>query len=176
MWKWFKEKFLSYAFLAFVIIGVINTAIDYVVHWGTLIACDKVFFASYDITNVQTGFPYHFSVFLAKGLAFTLASIFSYFANAKFTYKVKEKSTKQFGFVFLTYLFRFAVTYLLDLAFIRLFKVMVSEEIYAKYWNQIPNLAASILLIPVFYIVLGIVYKLTDKRSKKEDENTENNA
>ena len=142
------NKFFTKSFIAFAIIGVINTIINTICY-----STSKNIF-----DNILPGL----SVLLSTAIAFIIASIFSYFANAKFSFNVKNKSNEQFIIVMLTFLVRLLLTMALTYVFDILFKNMVNETLYAKY-DFMPNLVASVLMIPIFYIVLEYVFKKTDK-------------
>ena len=87
--KWFKEKFLTLSFITFCIIGVLNTIINSLVMKGVLASFDLM--VDTDISTKESGAMYYVSMGVATLLAFVVASIFSYFANAKFTYKAKRR-------------------------------------------------------------------------------------
>ena len=72
-----KKTFLTKSFLTFCIIG----GLAYLLHQGIYLLYTKTF-GFYDDKN-------HL---ISTAIAFTVASIFTYFANAKFTYDTKAKS------------------------------------------------------------------------------------
>ncbi len=148
IWVFVKKNFLTKKFLTFGIIGILNTFIHLLVY--TLI---------YDENTA--GFIG--GAFFSNAIAFIVASIFSYFANAYFTFKPKNKNTMQFSIVILVFLSRLIVSSLLA----ELFDFIVINWIgidYAVYpiAKSIAPFFASALLIPIAYFALDIVFKKTD--------------
>jgi len=171
IWKIVKEKFLTKEFIIFCIIGVINTAINFIVMKGTLYVFDKV--SANDISTSDSGFIYYLSMAVSTLLAFVIASIFSYFANAKFTYKQEKRDKKTFVEAMIAFILRFALTYVFTLLIWWLMLLIFKMESDPNGWfRTIANLIASIAMIPPFYIVLGIVFK----RAKIRVETSENNS
>jgi len=144
-----KEKFLTKKFLTFGIIGVINTVIHLLIY--------GVFY-----NKLSAGAFWSFSV------AFVSASIFSYFANAIFTFKPKNKSTMQFSVVMLVFLIRWllgsGLTVGFDLIIINVFHI---DYILYPLATYIAPFFGSALLIPVAYFTLDYVFKKTDIKKNK---------
>jgi len=139
---------LTKKFLTFGIIGVLNTLIHLLVY--TLIYDDQV-------RSFFTG------AFFSNAIAFIVASIFSYFANAYYTFKPKNKSSLQFSIVIVVFLVRLIISSLLA----ELFDFVVINVMnidYAVYpaAELIAPFFASALLIPIAYFALDIVFKKTD--------------
>ncbi len=166
-----KEKFLSKKFLSFVIIGCINTLINTLVYKGVIIIFD--FFSETDISTAETGgIIYYISMATATLLAFVIASLFSYYANAKFTYKQKKKDSRTFGEASLAFTLRFALTYLFTLLIAFLFTLIFKDNL-PSWYRTLSNLIASVIMIPPFYLALGWVFKRTKKRLEDKNETTE---
>ena len=169
--RWIKEKFFTKAFLSFVIIGVINTLINTVVFW----------FASKCMTWINGGEisqddPFHlWSVGIATFIAYVTASLFSYFANAHFTYNQDKKDARTFIEAVISFALRYGVTWVLTWALTYLFVWMFKNTSMSQETiDTIANFAASVIMIPPFYFLLGFVFKRTKNRlEKKEEESTE---
>lgn len=148
IWLFVKKNLLTKKFLTFGIIGIFNTFIHLLVY--SLI---------YDENTAR----FIGGAFFSNAIAFIVASIFSYFANAYFTFKPKNKNTMQFSIVILVFLSRLIVSSLLA----ELFDFIVINWIgidYAVYpiAKSIAPFFASALLIPIAYFALDIVFKKTD--------------
>ena len=148
IWLFVKKNFLTKKFLTFGIIGVLNTFIHLLV---------------YSLIYDENTAGFIGGAFFSNAIAFVVASIFSYFANAYFTFKPKNKSTMQFSIVILVFLSRLLISSLLA----ELFDFIVINWIgidYAVYpiAKSIAPFLASALLIPIAYFSLDIVFKKTD--------------
>jgi len=148
LWQFIKTNFLTKKFLTFGIIGILNTLIHLLVYTN--------------IYNENTN-GFIGSAFFSNAIAFIVASIFSYFANAYLTFKPKNKSTMQFSIVILVFLSRLLISSLLA----ELFDYIVINWIgldYAVYpvAKSIAPFFASALLIPIAYFALDLVFKKTD--------------
>jgi len=144
-----KKHFLTKKFLTFGLVGVANTAIDTI-----------VYYTMYSL--LDTG------PFWAKTVAFTTASVFSYFANVIFTFKPKKTSTVQFSIVFLVFGARWLISASLAWLFDKAFLGILNADVYPHHYMVIiPSILASALLIPIAYFALDWVFKKTDV--KKED-------
>jgi len=101
--------------------------------------------------------------FFANAIAFIVASIFSYFANAYYTFKPKNKNARQFYIVILVFLVRLIISSslaeLFDYIVINIIGVDYSVYPIAK---SIAPFFASALLIPIAYFALDVVFKKTD--------------
>lgn len=152
IWNFIKKHFLTKKFLTFGIIGVINTGIHLL-----------IYYLFYNII-----FPFESEITLAfwsNTVAFIGASIFSYFANAIFTFKPKRKSTVQFSIVILVFLARWFISSSLASLFDSICINLLNFD-YDKYHilSLIPPLFASALLIPIAYFALDWVFKKTDEK------------
>ena len=150
LWLFVKNNFLTKKFLTFGIIGVLNTIIHLLVY-------NLVF-----DENVSNFFA---SAFFSNAVAFIVASTFSYFANAYFTFKPENKSTMQFSIVILVFLTRLVISSLLA----EFFNYAVVNWIGIDYTiypaaKSIAPFLASALLIPIAYFALDFVFKKTDKK------------
>ncbi len=145
-----KKHFLTKKFLTFGIIGVMNTGIHLLVYH---LCYDTVF---------------HFGAFISNSIAFITATVFSYFANATFTFRVKKRSTTQFSVVILVYLIRLGISSTLTWGFDSMFLNWFHFD-YMTYpiLELMAPLLGSALLIPIAYFALDWVFKTTDK--KKEE-------
>ena len=83
-------------------IGLLNTLIHWAVYTPIRDEAVDSFFAG---------------AFFANSVAFVVASVFSYFANAYFTFKPENKNATQFSVVFLTFLSRWLISSLLTWLF-----------------------------------------------------------
>jgi len=151
IWTFFKTHFLTRKFLTFGIIGVANTGIHML-----------MYFISYNNIVLMTNLV--MKAFWSNTIAFVAASIFSYFANAIFTFKPNKKSTRQFSIVMGVYLLRWfissSLTSLFDSIFVNVFNFDYSSF---KYLELLAPLLASALLIPIAYFALDWVFRKTDK-------------
>jgi putative flippase GtrA len=148
LWRFVRLNFLTKKFLTFGIIGVLNTLIHLLV---------------YNLIYNENSSAFLAGAFFSNAVAFIIASIFSYFANAYFTFKPKNKSTMQFSIVIAVFLARLAISSSLA----ELFDFIVINWIgidYAVYpiAKSIAPFFASALLIPIAYFALDIVFKKTD--------------
>lgn len=173
LWNLIKTKFLTKKFLTFVIIGVMNTIINTVVYRLVILVSDLIaeHYGVIDISTAEAGgAAYYISMGLATLLAFCLASLFSYYANARFTYQQKEKDSKTFLEALIAYVLRFTITYLFTLLIAFIFNLIFKDS-----YRTIANLCASIIMIPPFFLVLGLIFKRTKTRlsAKEEPDTTE---
>jgi putative flippase GtrA len=141
-WIFVKTHFLTKKFLTFGVIGVVNTAIDTLVY---LLFYNEIF----------PGIA-----FASKGFAFIIASVFSYFANAVFTFKPATKNAVQFAVVMAVFLARMLLTMALaagiDFAVINWFGV--DYDLY-PIAETITPLFSSAVMIPLAYFALDVVYR-----------------
>ncbi len=154
LWIFVKTKFLTIKFLTFGIIGVFNTSIH--------LAAYALFYGFIESAAPELGKA--FFAGSANTVAFITASIFSYFANAVFTFKPKNRNSIQFTLVMLVFLVRWGISTLLTIGF----DWIVIEGIGLDYdvvsWAKlIAPFFASALLIPVAYFALGWVFQKTDR-------------
>ena len=168
--RWIKEKFFTKSFLSFVIIGVINTIINTIVFW----------FVSKCIAWINGGeitqdHPFHlWSVGIATFIAYVTASLFSYFANAHFTYNQDKKDARTFVEAAISFALRYGLTWVLTWAFGLLLSWMLQNtSLSQETITTIANLIASVIMIPPFYFLLGFVFKRTKKRLEKKEEEQE---
>jgi len=143
-----RLNFFTKKFLTFGIIGVLNTFIHLLVYTSI-----------YDENSTK----FLAGAFFSNAIAFIVASVFSYFANAYFTFKPKNKSTMQFSAVILVFLTRLIISSLLA----ELFDYIVINWIGIDYSvypiaKSIAPFIASALLIPIAYFALDAVFKKTD--------------
>lgn len=144
-----KKNFLTKKFLTFGFIGVLNTVISLSVYY--------VFYRSFQL-----------GAGLSNTIGFIVASVFSYFANAFFTFKPKNKSTTQFSIVMIVFVVRLLISDLLTI----LFNYIMLQGFHAdydahKYLTIVAPFFASALLIPIAYFALDLVFKKTDVQNSK---------
>ena len=170
--KWIKEKFLTKSFIIFCIIGVLNTIINSLVMKLVLKIFDMT--SDVDISIKESGAMYYVSMAVATLLAFVVASIFSYFANAKFTYNAKRRDNRTFLEASLAFVGRFILTYVFTLVIwyliILIFKV---DNDPSGWYRTLSNFIASVIMIPPFYLFLGLVFKRNKERIEAKEEQEE---
>ncbi len=134
--KMFKT-FFSKAFIIFCIIGVLNT----LVHLGV-----------YNAVLLVTWWPQEVMVVIGNTLAFIIASLFSYWANATFTYR-QRVGKKSFVLSAVTFVMRLVLSDIL----ISIFNwIIVKEEWDALLpWAPIP---ATMILIPLQFLVFNRIF------------------
>lgn len=164
LWTFIRTNFLTKKFLTFGIIGVINTGIHLLVYVIVYKAIERNVVDSSSWANLSE-FLSKTVPFWANTVAFIVSSVFSYFANAFFTFKPKKKNTMQFSIVMLVYLLRLltsnGLTTLFDYIIINGFHV--DYNVYPIAINIAPFLGSA-LLIPIAYFALDYVFKKTDKK------------
>ena len=163
LWRWGIKKFWNKKFIKFCIIGVLNTLI----HMGTLWLMYQIFIA---LNILQEESLETLKVLIGNAVAFTVASIFSYFAHNYFTFKNKERSKKEFWESMFIFAARFGLTELLTFIFVSIFKAMHLGKVWIKY---VGPFGASILMIPIAYLCLSLVLDHSKDEEKKKDRNEE---
>lgn len=154
LWTFVKTKFLTTKFLIFGIIGVVNTGIHLLAY--------SLFYNFIETASPQLG-PAIFAG-TSNTVAFVAASVFSYFANALFTFKPKNRNSMQFTLVMLVFLARWGISTVLTIGF----DFLAIEWLGLNYdlipWAKlIAPFFASALLIPIAYFALGWVFQKTDR-------------
>jgi len=162
LWRWGIKKFWNKKFIKFCIIGVCNTLI----HMGTLWLMYKLFEA---LNILQTENLETVKVLIGNAVAFTVASIFSYFAHNYFTFKNKERSNKEFWESMFIFAARFGLTELLTFIFVSIFRAMHLGKVWIKY---VGPFSASIIMIPIAYLCLSLVLDHSKDEEKKNIEET----
>jgi len=168
LWRWGVKKFWNKKFIKFCIIGVCNTLI----HMATLWLMHRLFEA---LNILQEDKFLALEVLISNAVAFTVASIFSYFAHNYFTFKNKTRSKKDFWESMLVFAARFGLTELLTYIFVTIFKAMHLGYVWTKY---VGPFGASIIMIPIAYICLSLVldHSKDNKEEEKEIETVEENT
>ena len=161
LWHWGIKKFFNKKFIRFCIIGVLNTLI----HMGTLWLMYQIFIALNILQeeNLET-----IKVLLGNAVAFTVASIFSYFAHNYFTFRNKKRSKKEFWESMFIFAARFGLTELLTFIFVSIFRAMHLGKVWIKY---VGPFSASIIMIPIAYIFLSLVLDHSSEKEPKQEEN-----
>lgn len=151
IWTFIKTHFLTKKFLTFGMIGVMNTGIHMLVYY---LSYNFIF----QITNDTL------LAFICNSVAFIFASVFSYFANAIFTFKPKQRTKTQFSIVMGVYLARLGISSLLTAGFDFAILEWLNADYGAHaYLELVAPLLGSALLIPIAYFALDWVFKKTDK-------------
>ena len=162
IWKWGVKKFWNKKFIKFCIIGVLNTLI----HMATLWLMHRLFTA---LDILQEDNMLAIEVLISNAVAFTVASIFSYFAHNYFTFKNKTRSKKDFWESMFVFAARFGLTELLTFIFVSIFKAMDLGYVWTKY---VGPFGASIIMIPIAYICLSLVLDHSNDKKNEEIEST----
>lgn len=149
IWNFIKKHFLTRKFITFGLIGVVNTLIHLAVY--------GIFY-----NQLSAG------AFFSNSGAFIVASVFSYFANAYFTFKPKYKTTSQFSIVVMVFLTRWLISSGLASAFdyMVIHWLEINYDLYPLA-TYIAPFFASALLIPVAYLALNFVFKKTSDLKEK---------
>jgi len=172
LFNFIKTKFLTKSFITFCIIGAMNTLINFVVM--NLIVWLFDLLVGYDVSTTEN-FIYYLSMALSTLIAFVSASMFSYFANARFTYKQKERDKQTSLESIIAFVLRYLVTYLFTLLIWWLMTIIFKlDKDPNGTLRTIANLIASVMMIPPFYLVLGFIFKRTNNRIANKNENTMN--
>lgn len=145
--KMFKT-FFTKAFIIFCIIGVLNT----LVHLGVYNA----------VINIP-GFTQEVLVVTGNTLAFIIASIFSYWANATFTYRQKVGKVS-FFLSAITFVARLVLSDIL----IWIFNWIIVKEgwDFMLPWAPIP---ATMILIPLQFLVFNRIFKAHSIETKTQE-------
>jgi len=148
--QFIKSHFLTKKFLTFGIIGVANTLIHMTVYY---VIYHYFFDAAYYIPRA----------IVSNTVAFVSASIFSYFANAIFTFKPKHKSAVQFSIVMLVFVTRWGISTSLTTFFdYAMLEWLHADYVAHTYLSIVAPFLASALLIPIAYFALDFVFRKTD--------------
>ena len=167
LWPFFKDKFLSKQFIVFVIIGFMNTAINFVVLWLS----EKGFSSLYEVitNNPLDNQSILGSIFriISVSLAFIIATIFSYFANSRFAFNNKDYSFKKLMETLGVLLIRLLIVIVLTEIVVWLFTFTdINNYLSSETSDSLANLVASVLMIPAAYLVLEKLLKVKER----EDE------
>ena len=167
LWRWGVKKFWNKKFIRFCIIGVCNTLI----HMGTLWLMYRLFIA---LNILQEENLVTVKVLIGNGVAFTVASIFSYFAHNHFTFGNKKSDSKSFWESMGIFVGRFFLTELLTYIFVSIFRLMKLGPVWIKY---VAPFTAAIIMIPIAYIFLSLVLDHSNDKGmdmlEKENNTTE---
>ncbi len=167
MFKKLWHKFWNKKFIKFCIIGVCNTLL----HMATLWLMHRLFEA---LNVLQEDKFLALEVLISNAVAFTVASIFSYFAHNYFTFKNKTRSKKDFWESMFVFAARFGLTELLTYIFGSIFKALKLGYVWTKY---VGPFGASIIMIPIAYLCLSLVLDHSNDKGmdmlEKENNTTE---
>lgn len=154
LWQFVKTKFLTKKFLTFGLIGVANTLIHMTVY--------AVSYNMFDNASVGDSL----NAGLSNTIAFLSASVFSYFANALFTFKPSGKNAGQFAAVMAVFLARWGVSTALTIGFDWFIQGSLGVDYDLLSWGKlIAPFLSSALLIPIAYFALGWVFQKTDRKT-----------
>lgn len=129
------KPFLSSRFIKFAIIGGLNTLIHLAVYNLVLQIDNKIV--------------------LANTIAFIVASVFSYFANTKFTYNNNPEKTT-FVLAMLTFIVKLGVSDALTYGF---HKLILSINWQVKLLTKIIPIFVTIITLPLQFIVFNVIFK-----------------
>lgn len=160
IWNFIRTNFLTWKFISFGLIGVVNTGIDLLVYGFFM---NNLHFEDWTwaIEGWRPG------TFFAGAIAFIVASIFSYFANAFLTFRPKQKTASQFSAVMAVFLIRLLITSGLTTVFDFLTYKIVMGYDGTGWVSFVPRFFASALLIPIAYFALDFVFKKTGTKNDK---------
>ncbi len=134
------KTFITKSFIIFCIIGLLNTVIDFLIYNG------------YRLTNF-----FDYNEIIATTLAFIIASLFSYFANAKFTYK--QKSNKDtFIKSIIVFILKWLLHLGLTLGFNTLFRAIDVESLIT-----FTPIFVTCIVLPLQFIAFNIIFKKKDE-------------
>lgn len=125
--------FFSKTFILFVLFGLANTVIH-------------IFF--YSIFN---NIVYHV---ISNAIAFTIASLFSYFVNTYITYK-KEYSRKTFILAIITFTVKLLFSSILEWVF---FTVLTKYRLDQSIINVITPILITIIITPLQFVVFNKIF------------------
>lgn len=144
MIKKLKQTFLTKSFLTFCIIG----GLAYLIHQGIYLLYTKAF-SFYDD-------KFHL---ISTAIAFLIASIFTYLANAKFTYNTKAKSDTAIKSLFV-FVAKFVITECLTLGIMAIMNYnFTPNDVFYKFVDtMLPFILTCITLILQF-LAFNIIFK-----------------
>lgn len=166
-----KSKFLTKQFISFVIIGFINTLINFIVLWCSETGLNNIIEAITGKEIVINSIPNYIVRILSVTLAFLIATIFSYFANSRFSFNNKNYSIKKLMETIGVLLIRLIIVIILTECFVIILGYTnLSDIVSNETSDSIANLLASILMIPAAYLVLEKILKVNNEENKDKDE------
>lgn len=153
--------------MVFVIIGFMNTAINFVVLWLS----EKGFSSLYEAisNNPLDNQSILGSVFriISVSFAFIVATIFSYFANSQFAFNNKNYSFKKLMETIGVLLIRLLIVIVLTEIVVWLFTFTdINNYLSSETSDSVANLIASVLMIPAAYLVLEKLLKVKEKKDE----------
>lgn len=169
LWQFVKKHFLTKKFITFGVIGVVNTGIHlliYNISYNNITSFVEWIYKLVSGTSGTVIIASASLAFVSNVIAFIVASVFSYFANAIFTFKPKNKNATQFTVVMGVYLTRLLISSLLTALFNYIaLEWLLWDYILNPVLKSIPPFVASALLIPIAYFALDWVFKKTDRET-----------
>lgn len=164
IWRFIRNNFLTWKFISFGLIGVVNTGIDLLVYGF----CMKNLHFENWVWGMDAWRP---GTFFAGSIAFIVASVFSYFANAFLTFRPKRKTASQFSAVMGVFLLRLLITSGLTTFFDFLMYKIVTGYDGTGWLYYVPRFFASALMIPIAFFALDFVFQKTGKNVDKNPTN-----
>lgn len=154
MFSKIKNAFFNKRFLTFCIIG----GLAYLIHQGVYLLYTKTF-GFYDD-------KFHL---ISTAIAFTIASVFTYYANAMFTYKTKA-SGKTLWQSILVFVLKFILTEGLTLGIMAIMNASFEpEQLFYKIVDiMLPLILTCVTLILQFF-AFNIIFKNNKEDSSIED-------
>jgi len=131
MMKKLINKIFNRTFITFCIIGGLNTLVHLIIYNALL--------------NI-----YH--IIIVNTIAFIVASLFSYWANARFTYKTKMNNTS-FWLSMLT----FAVKLILNNALVILFE-FIFKEFNLEFLIPFIPIPVTLIILPLQFLVFNKIF------------------
>lgn len=161
LWNLFKEKFFCRQFISFVIIGFLNTLINFVVLELCLIGFNKIFLIFSSTELVKNSLPDVIFRMISVTIAFIVATVFSYFANSRFSFNNKNYSFKKLLETVGVLLVRLCIVLILTEIMVRLLGfTALGDYVSKETFDSISNLVASIIMIPFAYLVLEKILRV----------------
>lgn len=154
MFSKIKNAFFNKRFLTFCIIG----GLAYFIHQGIYLLYTKAF-DFYDDKN-------HL---ISTAIAFSIASIFTYYANAKFTYKTKAEGKTMWQSV-LVFVLKFIITEGITLGIMAIMNASFEpEQLFYKIVDiMLPLILTCITLILQFF-AFNVIFKSNKEEGSIED-------
>lgn len=155
IWDYLIKKFWTKQFIIFICIGVLNTLIDTVICWV-----------------LRT--PMHVDIILAGTISFFVASLFSYFANSRFTFSNRNYTMRNLVLTMVVFGVRWGIMSLFTLLLVWIcgFTPLI-ETFELSQIDVACHFFASVLTIPASYIFLEMILKIKPKTENKTSEKSQ---
>ncbi len=149
-----KKVFFNKKFLTFCIIG----GLAYLIHQGIYLLYTKTF-NFYDD-------KYHL---ISTAIAFSIASIFTYYANAIFTYKTKASSKTMWQSI-VVFIIKFVLTEVLTLGIMAIMNANFDKK---DVFYKVVDIMLPLILTCITLILQFFAFNVIFKEDKKEETNQE---